>query len=1488
VEISVQFVDYFAIHYTSIMKKIPQMESDALRQKAEASLSNEVQKSIGNLSEAEIYKLLHELEVHQIELQLQNEELIQAKEQAVAASEKYIELYDFAPTGYFSLSRKGEIIQLNLTAAKMLGKGRSQVKNKLFQTFVSLDSLHLFNVFLGKVFNSNFKESCELTLLSNGEKPLYFYLTGILNENGDQCFVTATDISERRKAEIQLKKRSDFDDTLLKTIPFGMDIVDENGNILYMSEGFKDHFGIDAQAKKCWELYRDDQKQCEDCPLHDGIKVGLTETYVSHGVSGGKTFEISHTGMIFNGQKALLEIFIDITERKKAELALMKSDERFELAMKASNDGLFDWNLETNDIYYSPGWKRILGYEDHELPNDFSVWETTTHPEDVLKSWELQQKLISKQTDRFVMEFKMKHKDGHWVDILSRAEAVFNEQGKAIRIVGTHTDITERKQTQEKILRSEERYRSLIGNLEAGIVVHAPDTSIVMNNARATELLGISDEQMRGKKAIDTVWKFVNHDLTPLPLNDYPVNRIINTKQPIKNQTFGTIQPGKSDVVWLTVNGLPMFNSSGEITEIVISFIDITERKQAELKIKESEEKYRLLVNYSRDPIFVFNPDESYRFVNEAFASAFGKTPEEIIGKTPHSIFSYEEAEKRLMLVRKVFETGERKDIEVKVQTASGEERHFLTIVDPIQDNTGKILWVSCISKDITKRKLAEESIRKMGEHFQALIEKAPDGIALISSDGNFKYISPSAKKMFGYTEKDEVIGHPDQYTHPDDLPMVLTELGKMLADPAYVPTLQYRFIDKQGSWRWIETTFSNLLAHPSVESIVLNFRDITERKQAEEEIIKARLKAEESEEFFRSIFENSPVGKSITSLDGDLKTNKAFSNLLGYSFEEFQTKSFKDITHPDDMQKTIDAVDTLLKGQKSSIQFEKRYLHKNGSTVYADVVTTLQKDRNGKPMFFITSVNDITVRMQFETEIRKKEERFRSVIQAVSEGIILQDHEGRIVTWNPAAERIFGLTAKEAEGQISTELMWKTFREDGTPFPGEEHPSLISLKTGESCLDVVMGVQTWQGNFTWIKVNTNPLFRQNKSKPYAVVISFSDITERKRVEAELINAKEHAEESDQLKSSFLANMSHEIRTPLNSIIGFSDLLNDPDYDEQQKSQFTRTIIDNGNNLMVIISDIMDLSMITAGQMKFRTSHFSPKNLLEDLMIEFGLKASDKGIELRISTPPEVEGLVVESDNYRIRQILANLIGNAIKFTSHGFVEFGFSVKDHHVEFQVEDTGIGISKDHFETIFDRFRQIEITKTRRYGGNGLGLAISKNLAELLGGRIWVDSEVGKGSLFHFSIPIHSQSVQENISPVKIEKFATNIKIRNLKILIAEDDDPSCQLISIEVGKFAKEIILVQTGTEAVEACRNHPDIDLVLMDIQMPEMDGHEATQLIRKFNQEVVIIAQTAFALSGDREKAMEAGCTDYISKPIKRENLTELLQKYFPVNDSN
>lgn len=378
----------------------------------------------------------------------------------------------------------------------------------------------------------------------------------------------------------------------------------------------------------------------------------------------------------------------------------------------------------------------------------------------------------------------------------------------------------------------------------------------------------------------------------------------------------------------------------------------------------------------------------------------------------------------------------------------------------------------------------------------------------------------------------------------------------------------------------------------------------------------------------------------------------------------------------------------------------------------------------------------------------------------------------------------------------------------------------------------------------------------------------------------ELLKAKEKAEESDRLKSAFLANMSHEIRTPMNGILGFAQILKEPDLTGAEQQQYIEIIEKSGARMLNIINDIIHISKIEAGLMEFDIVETNINEQIEYIFTFFKPEAEAKGIKLYYTNPLPSREAIIKTDREKVYAILTNLVKNAIKYSHEGSIEFGYKNKGEVFEFYVKDTGIGIPKDRQEAIFERFIQADIFDKMAKQGAGLGLSISKAYVEMLGGKIWVESQEGKGSTFYFTLPYNAEPVKEIIDR-KLEPSKKNDSIRKLKILVAEDDKVSEMLIDSFVKPFCKEILKARTGVEAVAACLAKPDIDLILMDIRMPKLGGYEATQQIREFNKEVVIIAQTAHGLTGDREKAIESGCNDYISKPINKDELHALIIKY-------
>lgn len=510
---------------------------------------------------------------------------------------------------------------------------------------------------------------------------------------------------------------------------------------------------------------------------------------------------------------------------------------------------------------------------------------------------------------------------------------------------------------------------------------------------------------------------------------------------------------------------------------------------------------------------------------------------------------------------------------------------------------------------------------------------------------------------------------------------------------------------------------------------------------------------------------------------------------------------------------------------------------------------------------------------------LRKTETQLRKLSRAVEQStntIVITDTNGAIEYANQTAANLTGYTIEELIG--SNPRIFSTGE-----LPKEEYAKLWStIKSG----------QQWNGEFHnkkkngemyWETATITPILDEDGTITNFLAIK-KDITEDKKLTSELIEAKEHAEESDRLKSAFLANISHEIRTPMNGILGFAELLKTPELSADVQENYIHIIEQSGNRMLNIINDIVDISKIEAGQMNIHIQDTNVNHLLKDLKVFFTPEAEKKGIILKSHTLLSDEESIIQTDHTKLTQIFSNLIKNAIKFTKSGTIDIGYSIVEplqsrSLLQFYVKDTGVGIPPDQTEMIFERFRQGSASLTRAYEGAGLGLSISKAFVEMLGGKIWVESEPGKGSAFYFQIPVVAQhtiskKLQDNISEAP--------KLRSIHILLAEDDLICMSYIKIILKSENIVLLEASTGTEAVASVKNNPEIDLVLMDMKMPEMDGYEATRLIKQLRPTLPVIAQTAYAFIEDQEKARSAGCDDYISKPIKKQMLLEKIRKLY------
>jgi PAS domain S-box-containing protein len=517
-----------------------------------------------------------------------------------------------------------------------------------------------------------------------------------------------------------------------------------------------------------------------------------------------------------------------------------------------------------------------------------------------------------------------------------------------------------------------------------------------------------------------------------------------------------------------------------------------------------------------------------------------------------------------------------------------------------------------------------------------------------------------------------------------------------------------------------------------------------------------------------------------------------------------------------------------------------------------------------------------VAERQKVKNDLETEKSLLRCLIDSVPDLIFFKDKEGKFLGCNKAFEEYTGKKEIEFKGRTDYDFFTKA------------QADLYAASDAE-----ILRSKEVQRNHEWTtypdgrKVlfdTMKTLFFDTNGNSLGLIGISRDITEIEETQKKLTLAKEKAEESDKLKTAFLANMSHEIRTPMNAIIGFSDLLTDDDLSRSEKMDYSVHIKKAGESLMNLISDIIDIAKIEAGQLQINNAACELDELLNDLVGTYSeviSKAGKDELKIRLFKQVGVNGLVIMTDPFRLRQILSNLIGNAVKFTDRGHIEFGYHLQDAQtIEFIVRDTGMGIATAKQKDVFQRFSQVDNSNTRKYGGTGLGLAISKHIVEIMGGKIWLESEPGKGSTFWFTlpfVPVNSPAITET----DLEKPIMDYDWSGKTILVAEDVPSNFMFIEAALRKTNVHLLWAQDGKQAVAMALQDSNINLVLMDIQLPEMNGYEATAEILKSRPGLPIISQTAYALSGEKEKSIKAGCADYIPKPIKSENLISIIGKH-------
>jgi PAS domain S-box-containing protein len=818
--------------------------------------------------------------------------------------------------------------------------------------------------------------------------------------------------------------------------------------------------------------------------------------------------------------------------------------------------------------------------------------------------------------------------------------------------------------------------------------------------------------------------------------------------------------------------------------------------------------------------------------------------------------------------------------------------------VTALRDAQDVIIGYLLIGTDNTARKQAEEALLKAGALQSAIFNSANFSSIATDAKGVIQIFNVGAERMLGYTAA-EVMNKitPADISDPQELIARAKALSVELATPIMPGFEALVFKASRGIEDIYELTYirKDGSRFPAVVSV-------TALRDAQDAIIGYLLIGTELKAgaLQSAIFNSANFSSIATDAKGVIQIfNVGAERMLGYTAAEVMNKiTPADISDPQELIARAKALsvelatpitpgfEALVFKASRGIEdiYELTYIRKDGSRFPAVVSVTALRAAQDLIIGYLLIGTDNTARKLVEEEQKKSDQRLRdqqfytrSLIESNIDAIMTTDPSGIITDVNKQMEALTGCTRDELIG-----APFKGYFTD----PERAEGAIKRVLNEKSVTDYELTACARDGKQTVVSYNATTFYDRNRTLQ-GVFAAARDVTERKQVEAELHQAKAAAESASRTKSDFLASMSHEIRTPMNSIMGIADLLAKTTLSPEQ-DKYVQIFRRAGDNLLNLINDILDLSKVEASQLELERTGFSLNDHLEKVTEMVAARAHEKGLALVCETAPNVPNDLI-GDPTRLRQILLNLLGNAIKFTQSGEVSLRVASDMNPsvptaLRFTVSDTGIGIASAKLGQVFERFTQADSSTTRRFGGSGLGLTISKRLVELMGGRIWAESKVGEGSVFAFAAPfeIWAAANRPAIAPVGAD---SELPLPPLRILLAEDSPDNCTITMAYLEDTPYQVKIAETGAIACEMfAAGH--YDLVLMDRQMPIMDGLTATRIIRAWEQAndrppIPIIALTASALKGDRETCLAAGCTAFLTKPIKQEVLLRAIKEH-------